>query len=312
MESTSPESFLTEGWQCLQPTEPQSSDQYLATSFSKSWVGQLSTSDPWSIYSTFRIPSPKHNAPGIEESPSTDTRDFKGLHSQDSSLHSVASFSPLSRPPWGVPAQPHSNSGSSWAFSNSTSAPSGSSIAELTSAASQSPTTERSSAPRRRSTNSSSVASQISVIYCEACNTGFTGKFSRQNLWRHRRWKHQGIARAPTCVCGKVFRRSDALLKHKRSCMLPPGAVEGNKSRVSEHDEGQSGHSRTLSSSGQAIQHRSRTVPWSLERSIDIGTYGEANGPGETDVSPTFVPLSYRETLPTGDDFVLEREVWFF
>jgi hypothetical protein len=75
------------------------------------------------------------------------------------------------------------------------------------------------------------------VMYCNQCNSPFTGKYRRRNLTRHVRVTHEH----ETCLCemcNKTFRRSDALLVHQRGRC--PGLIErsvpGNQTGQSPSD----------------------------------------------------------------------------
>lgn len=66
----------------------------------------------------------------------------------------------------------------------------------------------------------SSFTTNYNLIYCEFCARMFAGNSARQNLWRHKRWNCKKGSLANTrCECGKIFRRSDALLRHRKKCL---------------------------------------------------------------------------------------------
>lgn len=69
---------------------------------------------------------------------------------------------------------------------------------------------------------SSTVESASSqAIRCELCDGEYSGKYARSNLGRHKRSKHDGQPQQYDCkdgMCDKTFLRSDARLKHYRTC----------------------------------------------------------------------------------------------
>jgi uncharacterized C2H2 Zn-finger protein len=65
---------------------------------------------------------------------------------------------------------------------------------------------------------SSSVSESLQDTHCDYCNTTFTGIYRRGNLARHMRTRHthKQMYTCPCPVCGRVYKRSDALRKHIR------------------------------------------------------------------------------------------------
>lgn len=67
-----------------------------------------------------------------------------------------------------------------------------------------------------RSSNQSSNDFESKLMFCPSCGRKFVGKSARQNLWRHRRWNYKkGANKTVMCDCKRVFKRSDALGKHR-------------------------------------------------------------------------------------------------
>lgn len=57
------------------------------------------------------------------------------------------------------------------------------------------------------------------VCCCELCDVKFHGEYAKRNLARHVQMRHverEGALKCPEDGCGKQFRRTDALLLHKR------------------------------------------------------------------------------------------------
>lgn len=67
----------------------------------------------------------------------------------------------------------------------------------------------------------SSVVEQLqtSPMTCHVCGKSFNGEYSKGNLSRHQRLKHDGLERDYPCLvpgCAKTYHRQDARLKHYR------------------------------------------------------------------------------------------------
>jgi uncharacterized C2H2 Zn-finger protein len=67
------------------------------------------------------------------------------------------------------------------------------------------------------------VSESSQYLNCDHCNTPFTGVYRRGNLARHIRNRHAPkLYPCPNSVCGKIYKRSDALRKH---CMKAHGSL---------------------------------------------------------------------------------------
>jgi len=71
---------------------------------------------------------------------------------------------------------------------------------------------------RKLSSSSADTISRATFTpkVCDACNKEFTGQYAQRNLKRHNEQKHR-TKESLECVCGKKFKRGDALLKHERA-----------------------------------------------------------------------------------------------
>lgn len=93
------------------------------------------------------------------------------------------------------------------------------------------------------STSHKSDSETHEYITCSQCALVFRGKYSKGNLARHQRLKHQGTTKTYPCnACDRVFYRQDARLKHMRkhhknsmSAPLDPGS---SSAASSKHDHG--------------------------------------------------------------------------